>query len=102
MSVTKLDPCPGVRYFVGTMAKKSKLREDAAETAFRVLQEAIGERPQTVPPSQRVEKNAEAVKRGRKGGRKGGPARAVALSERQLKQAARKAAKKRWSDEKSA
>lgn len=57
--------------------KAPKLREDAAETAFRVLQEG-------------------------KGGKKGGPARAVALSERQLKHAARKAAKKRWSDEKSA
>ncbi len=60
------------------MAKKStketttsKLRPDVAETAFRVMQEAIGERPKTLPPGEREEKNPEAVKRGRKGGRKG-------------------------------
>lgn len=28
----------------------AKLREDAAETAYRTLQEAIGERPKTTPP----------------------------------------------------
>ena len=47
-----------------------KLREDANETAFRVLQEALGERPRTKPPQERDEgeKNPEAVKRGRQGG----------------------------------
>jgi hypothetical protein len=51
------------------MARKTKLREDTAETAFRVLQEAIGEKPKTPPPGKRTEKNPEAVARGRKGGR---------------------------------
>lgn len=76
-----------------------KLREDTAETAFRVLQEAIGERPKTAPPGQRTEKNPRAVKQGRKGGRVGGKARAAALSPGQLKASAKKAARKRWQQE---
>lgn len=55
---------------MGKKPAKPKLRPDAAETAFRVLQEAIGERPKTKPPGQRPdnEKHPEAVKRGSKGG----------------------------------
>lgn len=56
--------------------KSLKLRLDVAETAFRVFQEAIGEKPKTLPPSERTEKNSEAVKRGAKGGKKGGKSRA--------------------------
>ncbi len=50
---------------------RGKLREDVAERAYRTLQEALGERPKTVPPSERTEdqKNPEAMRRGRKGGR---------------------------------
>ena len=79
-------------------AKKDsdKLREDAAETAFRVLQEAIGERPRTAPPGERPEKNPEAVRRGRKGGLKGGSGRAKKLSARKRKNIASIAARKRW------
>lgn len=79
-------------------AKKDqdKLREDTAETAFRVLQEAIGERSKTAPPSERTEKNPEAVKRGRAGGKKGGPARKRALSKKARKKAAKRAAASRW------
>jgi hypothetical protein len=40
---------------------ESKLREDTAETAFRTLQEAIGELPKSAPPQRK-----EAVKRGGK------------------------------------
>ncbi len=47
---------------------QDKLREDTAETAFRTLQEAVGERPKTIP-GQPGDKNPEAVKRGRKGGK---------------------------------
>jgi len=48
-----------------------KLRPDVAETAFRVMQEAIGEAPKTKPPSERSEseRNPEAIKRGRVGGK---------------------------------
>ena len=79
------------------MAKKpAKLRPDVAETAFRVMQEAIGEAPKTLPPGHRTEKNAEAVKRGRKGGKKGGRARAKKLSKDRKTEIARDAARRRW------
>jgi hypothetical protein len=59
------------------MAKKPpkdgprKLRPDVAETAYRVMQEAIGERPKTKPPGERSEeeKHPEAVSKGTKGGK---------------------------------
>lgn len=79
------------------MAKKpTKLRPDAAEIAFRVMQEAIGEVPKTPPPTEREAKNAEAVERGRKGGEKGGKARAAALSPQKRAKIAKRAAKARW------
>lgn len=79
--------------------RKPKLREDVAERAYRTLQEALGERPRTVPPSERTEdqRNREAVKRGSKGGRKGGKARAESLTVEQKQEAARRAAVARWS-----
>ena len=70
----------------------SKLREDVAETAFRVLQEAIGERPRTEPS----EKNPSAQKRGAKGGKKGGKARADSLTPERRREIAQKAAEARW------
>ncbi|HEX9580489.1 MAG TPA: hypothetical protein VF970_05225, partial [Gemmatimonadales bacterium] len=74
--------------------RKPKLREDVAERAYRTLQEALGERPKTVPPSERTEdqKNPEAVKRGRKGGKRGGKARADRLTPDQRSDSARRAA----------
>lgn len=80
----------------------AKLREDTAETAYRTLQEAIGERPKTVPGEAKAEKNPAAVRRGRKGGKKGGKARVESLTERQLRALARKAAKRRWKETGSA
>jgi hypothetical protein len=77
------------------VSKPKKLRPDVAETAFRVMQEAIGEAPKTPPPSERP-KDAEAVRRGRKGGRRGGAARKNALSDVERSEIARKAAKARW------
>lgn len=78
------------------MPKKSKLRPDVAETAFRVMQEATGEAPKTLPPNERKEKNPDAVKRGRKGGKKGGVARARNLSSDERAETARLAAQSRW------
>ena len=54
--------------------KKTKLRPDANEIAYRVMLEATGQAPKTKPPSGRSEddKDPEAVKRGKKGGRKAG------------------------------
>ena len=74
--------------------KPPKLRPDAAETAFRVMQEATGQKPKTVPGQ--GPKNAAAVERGAKGGKKGGPARAEKLSDAQRAEAARIAATARW------
>lgn len=78
--------------------KKTKLRPDVAETAFRTLQEAIGEAPKTKPPSERSEKekDPEAQARGSKGGTKGGKARTEKLSDTDRTKAARRAASVRW------
>lgn len=76
--------------------KPDKLRPDVAETAFRVMQEATGEAPKTLPPSERKEKNATAVERGRKGGKRGGTARAAKLSRDRRAEIARQGAAKRW------
>lgn len=46
------------------MTRKAKLREDAAETAFRTLQEATGERPKTVPPSRKAQRRRRVKKSG--------------------------------------
>lgn len=71
-----------------------KLRPDVAETAFRVMQEATGEKPKTVPGR---EKNPEAAARGRTGGRRGGPARVGKLTPEERRAAAQLAADARWS-----
>lgn len=81
-------------------ADRNKLREDVSETAYRVLQEAIGERPKTLPPGQRTpeQRNPEAVKRGSRGGKKGGRIRAKRLSAKRRKAIARKGANSRWKE----
>ncbi len=76
--------------------KPPKLREDAAETAYRVFQEAVGKRPKTLPPGKRTERNPEAVKRGRKGGKRGGVARAARLSAKRRSLISKRAARERW------
>jgi hypothetical protein len=81
---------------VTSKKKPAKLRPDVAETAFRVVQEATGDAPKTLPPSERTEKNAEAVKRGAKGGAVGGKARASALTPAKRAKIAKRAAKARW------
>lgn len=78
------------------MKKPAKLRPDVAETAFRVMREATGEAPKTLPPSERMDKNADAIKRGRKGGKKGGAARAKKTSDEQRARSATVAAIARW------
>jgi hypothetical protein len=76
--------------------KRANIRPDVAETAFRVMLEATGQAPKTLPPTERVEKNPEAVRRGRLGGEKGGAARARRLSAEKRKAIAKTAASKRW------
>jgi hypothetical protein len=74
--------------------KPTKLRPDVAEIAFRTMLEATGQAPKTRPGE--GPKNPEAVKRGRKGRVVGGKARAEKLSPGERKEAAKKAASKRW------
>ncbi len=83
-----------------TVEDHDKLRPDAAEIAFRVMQEATGQAPNTPPPGERP-KNTEAVERGRAGGKKGGIARAESLSARKRKSIAKKASAKRWNPPKA-
>jgi hypothetical protein len=73
-----------------------KMRPDVAETAFRVMQEAVGDAPKTDPENR--EKNPDAVMRGSKGGKKGGRARAAKLTPEQRSEIAKKAADARWKD----
>jgi hypothetical protein len=81
--------------------KPAKLRPDVAETAFRVMQEAIGEAPKTLPPSERTEKNRDAVRRGASGGKKGGKARARSLSKAKRVKIARMGARSLWEKRKA-
>lgn len=69
-------------------ARPPKLRPDANEIAFRVLQEATGEKPKTIPGQ--GPKNPDAVARGSKGGKKGGRVRAARLTEDELSAIGRK------------
>lgn len=68
---------------------------DPNETAFRILQEATGEKPK-----EDEGKDPAAVALGRKGGLKGGKARAAKLTPEERSEIARKAAQKRWTKEK--
>ena len=78
--------------------KPLKLRPDVAEVAFRVFQEAIGEKPKTLPPKERAkaDRNQDAVKRGAKGGKKGGAKRAINLTPSERAEVARVAGQARW------
>jgi hypothetical protein len=71
-----------------------KLRPDVAETAYRVMLEATGQAPKTVPGE--GEKNPDAVARGSKGGKSGGKARSESLSPEKRTKIAKKAARARW------
>ncbi len=73
---------------------KNKLRPDVAETAYRVMLEATGQAPKTVPGE--GPRNPRAVKQGRKGGKKGGKSRSAGLTPRKRTSLAKKAAKARW------
>jgi hypothetical protein len=84
------------------MAKQPKkrpgARDDFAQNAFRVMQEATGQAPKT--PDPQAGKDPAAVALGRKGGAKGGKLRAAAMTAEQRKAAAKKAAAARWGNHK--
>jgi len=87
-----------VDYILKRMPKRSSKKQgpnDVNEIAFRVFQEATGEKPQD-----ESKKNPAAVTLGRLGGLKGGKARAAKLTPEQRKDIAKKAAQARWNKEK--
>jgi hypothetical protein len=78
-------------------------KQDVAQNALRVVEEAIGaplatpERKNPIQfPSKRKVKNPAAVALGKLGGRKGGRARAAKLSPEERKAIAQRAAQARW------
>jgi hypothetical protein len=80
------------------MPKRSSKEHDFAINAFRIVEQAIGEKMDGTPLSDPNEgKNPAAVALGKLGGAKGGKARAAKLSPAQRRTIAKKAAKARWS-----
>jgi hypothetical protein len=80
------------------MPSRSSKDRDFAVTAFRVVEQAIGEHMDGTPlEDPNAGKNPAAVALGKLGGNKGGKARAAKLSPAKRKAIARKAAKARWS-----
>lgn len=76
------------------MPKRSrKLPRDANARAAEIVKLAIGESE----PEEESDKNPHAVALGRLGGKKGGKARAEKMTKKERSEAARKAAKARWS-----
>ena len=77
------------------MPKRSskKRPSDTNKRAFDIVRESVGE----APPEPESNKDPAAVALGRKGGLKGGKARAAKMTPEERSEAARKAAKARWS-----
>jgi len=84
------------------MPKRSSKSRDVNALARRIVDEATGdvrkeqEEPQP-EPSPDPGKDPAAVALGRRGGRKGGKARAERMTPEERSEAARRAAKARWS-----
>jgi len=79
------------------MAGKPKRPRDPNSLAAAIVAEATGQTPPPVGPDEG--KDPAAVALGRRGGLKGGKARAEKLTAAQRSEAARRAAKARWSRE---
>lgn len=75
------------------MPKRSRKPADLNRLAASIVDEATGE-----PPSVDDGKDPAAVALGRKGGQKGGKARAARMTAEQRSEAARKAARARWTN----
>lgn len=81
----------------GSTKQRRGTDHDFAVNAFRVVEQAIGERMDGSPlPDPNAGKNPHAVALGKLGGAKGGKARAEALTKAQRIAIAKKAAKTRW------
>ena len=95
--LTPYDPVggPSARYNLGAMPDRSRKRpRDANQLAKLIVDIATGEADDGPIAST---KDPAAVALGRKGGLKGGKARAERMSPEQRSEAARRAAKARWS-----
>ena len=79
--------------------KRRGTDHDFAVNAFRVVEQAIGEKMDGSPLPD-AGKNPHAVALGRLGGAKGGAARAKALTPERRRAIAKKAAKSRWASNK--
>ena len=79
------------------MPKRSskRLETDPNRIAFLTVQQATGQLPTEMPPSEAA-KNPHAVALGKLGGPKGGKARAAKLSAKKRTEIARRAARARW------
>ena len=75
-------------------SRKKKRPRDANVLAYQVVQESVGEAQPEPDPDEG--KDPAAVALGRKGGKKGGKARAEKMTAAERSEAARKAAKARW------
>ena len=75
------------------MPKRSGKKQDLNERAFSIVRQLTGEEPK---PDPNEGKNPAAVALGRLGGLKGGKARAEAMTAKQRRAAAKKAAAARW------
>ena len=85
---------------IQAMPDRSRKRpRDPNQLAKFVVDAATASRDDGVSSAEQEEKNPAAVALGRLGGLKGGAARAARLSAKERSRIARKAAKKRWSNE---
>lgn len=75
-------------------SRKPKKREDLAQLAKRIVDEATGQAELTPAPSEG--KDPLAVELGRRGGLRGGKARAAKMTKKQRSESAKKAAEARW------
>jgi len=75
---------------------KKRKNQDLNVTAFKIVQEAIGEGPSDDTPEESTPKNPHAVALGRLGGKKGGKERAKRLTAKERSEIARIAARARW------
>jgi hypothetical protein len=75
---------------------RKKKEHDFAVTAYRVVQEATGQKEEEGKPLDTEGKNPHAVALGRLGGLKGGRARTEKLTPEQRREIAIKAARARW------
>jgi len=81
----------------GNTAKRKGTDHDFAVNAFRVVEQAIGEKMDgSALPDPDAGKNPHAVALGKLGGAKGGAARAKALTPARRKAIAAQAARTRW------